>query len=333
MNTGSGKVLKLFQIRWKSKQKPSDKWKTHSLFSQDYSQTRQTGEKTEFSGSSSVVRPPPGCCRIRACGWSLSYSGGASGFRVFRVLSLFSGMSAFVPPTAADAAAAVAFGAQADFHEIQEACFIAERGCKVVDLRRVVVGPELATLAGMKSMTAMSFALYPLLLAHPQASERPELADLAAQARDSGGDGATQTQAAARLMLAAVIEFLCKREGHGGLRHVPGKFLFLPSAFPSGPPAPASALSPAGPTDPAPTPGATTTSDSGGSRKRGAEDLTADMDSFSPAEEGGGKRPAAKAAGGDKGGDEASALFEMSSEKKVSSVGRRFHRRPVGVGR
>lgn len=45
--------------------------------------------------------------------------------------------------------------------------------------------------------------------------------DFRDQARDGEGSGAEETLAAQRLMLQAVIEFLFKRDGHGGLRHVP----------------------------------------------------------------------------------------------------------------
>eukprot|EP00752_Nemacystus_decipiens_P015626 g13946.t1 len=174
--------------------------------------------------------------------------------------------SGLVPLTAADAAAAVGFDPQADYLEVQEAAFCTERGCKVVDLKRVLVGPELVTFESKKSVSAMKFALFPLLQAHPQSPERPELADFVAQGHANGGNEATQTQAAARLMLAAVIEFL-----------------------------PATAMP---------------------SRKRGVQDLTAAMDSIVPAEEGGGKRLASKAAGGELGAGETSALYEMSSGAK-----------------
>eukprot|EP00752_Nemacystus_decipiens_P015646 g13963.t1 len=191
-------------------------------------------------------------------------------------------MSGFVPPTAADAdaAAAVVFDLQADNLEVQEAAYCTERGCKVVDLKRVVVGPELVTFERENSVSAMDFALFPLLQAHPQAPERPELADLVAQARANAGDEATQTQAAARLMLVAVIESLCKREGHE------------PTPSTTGSAAPAPLL------------GAATTGDSGASRKRGVQDLTTAMDSLVPTKEGGGKRLATKAAGGELGAGE-----------------------------
>jgi len=50
------------------------------------------------------------------------------------------------------------------------------------------------------------------------------------------------------------------------------------------------------------------------------EDLTGDMDSAFPVEDGGGKRPATKekAASGEQGTTSTAALFEMSAQKKVS---------------
>lgn len=62
----------------------------------------------------------------------------------------------------------------------------------------------------------MILALKPLVNAHPQASEKPIMQDLISTARGLGNDPATQTQAVARLMLQATVEFLFKRDGHGG---------------------------------------------------------------------------------------------------------------------
>eukprot|EP00752_Nemacystus_decipiens_P007876 g7036.t1 len=133
-------------------------------------------------------------------------------------------MAAFVSPTEADLAAAVPFAPDADFADVMDAVSVVEHGCKVFDLRRVVVAPALHTLAREKDTDEMILLLKPLIKAHPQASEPPVMQDLISAARGSGHDLATQTRAAARLMLQATVEFLYKRDDHGGLRYVPDRW-------------------------------------------------------------------------------------------------------------
>ncbi len=226
-------------------------------------------------------------------------------------------MSRFSPPTAADRAAAVAFGSNADFADLQESCFVTENGCKVVDLRHVVVGQDLGTFEREKNVGQMIFVLQGLIVAHPQAPEPPVLQDHYDSARATGGDGAQQAQVAARLMIQATMEFLYKREDRGGLRHVPGKFLFLPSAFPAKAPAPAPVPSATPSGASGPLPAASQQDDSSGSKKRGVEDLTSAMDSTLP-EERDSKRPAGNAASSEQGHKaEGAALFEMSATDQV----------------
>lgn len=227
-------------------------------------------------------------------------------------------MASCAPPTAADlAAAAVDLAVAADILEVHEAAYGVADGCKVVDPRRVVVGPGLATVASEKNIGKVLCVCEPMLDAHPEAREPPVLADAIGAAAARGGDGATVTLHAKRLILQSTIEFLFTREGHGGLRYVPGKFLFSPSAFPAEPSAAAPAPVPAGTAAPLPSP--EQLGKGGGSRKRSAEALTDELDRFSASEAESSSKHTAGGSEGSQPGD-TPALFEMTPQEQVSFV-------------